>query len=133
MRTIERSSAFKRDYEREAKGHYRATLDAALVPVLTALADDLPLEPRHRDHDLSGEWAGYRDCHVKPDLVLIYRKADADILRLARLGSHSELFGSSARTASASPGPCSAMRPACITAAWSAMYSTTPMLCVMNR
>ena len=59
-----------------------------------ALADDQPLEPRHRDHDLSGEWAGYRDCHVKPDLVLIYRKLDANILRLARLGSHSELFGS---------------------------------------
>ena len=93
MRTIERSSAFKRDYKREAKGDYRATLDAALVLALTALANDLPLALRHRDHDLSGEWAGYRDCHVKPDLVLIYRKPDADILRLARLGSHSELFG----------------------------------------
>lgn len=94
MRTIDRSSAFKRDYKREAKGQHRATLDANLIPVLMALADDQPLEPRHRDHDLSGEWAGYRDCHVKPDLVLIYRKPDADILRLARLGSHSELFGS---------------------------------------
>ena len=94
MRTIDRSSAFKRDYKREAKGQHRATLDANLIPVLMALADDRLLEPRHRDHDLSGEWAGYRDCHVKPDLVLIYRKADADILRLARLGSHSELFGS---------------------------------------
>jgi mRNA interferase YafQ len=94
MRTIDRSTAFKRDYKREAKGQHRATLDANLIPVLMALADDQPLEPRHRDHDLSGEWAGYRDCHVKPDLVLIYRKPDADILRLARLGSHSELFGS---------------------------------------
>lgn len=94
MRTIDRSSAFKRDYKREAKGQHRATLDVNLIPVLMALADDQPLEPRHRDHDLSGEWAGYRDCHVKPDLVLIYRKPDADILRLARLGSHSELFGS---------------------------------------
>jgi len=94
MRTIDRSSAFKRDYKREARGQHRATLDANLIPVLMALADDQPLEPRHRDHDLSGEWAGYRDCHVKPDLVLIYRKPDADILRLARLGSHSELFGS---------------------------------------
>ncbi len=93
MRVIDRSSAFKRDYKREAKGQHRATLDADLVPVLKALADDQPLEPRHRDHDLSGEWAGYRDCHVKPDLVLIYRKTDADTLRLARLGSHSELFG----------------------------------------
>jgi len=94
MRTIDRSSAFKRDYKREAKGQHRATLDANLIPVLMALANDQALEQRHRDHDLSGEWAGYRDCHVKPDLVLIYRKPDADILRLARLGSHSELFGS---------------------------------------
>jgi mRNA interferase YafQ len=84
MRTIDRSSAFKRDYKREAKGQHRATLDATLIPVLMALANDQPLEQRHRDHDLSGEWAGYRDCHVKPDLVLIYRKPDADILRLAR-------------------------------------------------
>jgi mRNA interferase YafQ len=93
MRTIERSTAFKRDYKREAKGRHRATLDADLMPVLAALADDKPLEPRHRDHDLSGDWAGYRDCHIKPDLVLIYRKPDANTLRLARLGSHSELFG----------------------------------------
>nr|WP_312842969.1 type II toxin-antitoxin system YafQ family toxin [Klebsiella pneumoniae] len=40
-----------------------------------------------------GDWAGYRECHIKPDLLLIYRKSDADTLRLARLGSHSELFG----------------------------------------
>jgi mRNA interferase YafQ len=93
MRTIERSSAFKRDYKREAKGQHRATLDADLVPVLAALANDHPLEPRHHDHDLSGDWSGYRECHIKPDLLLIYRKPDADSLRLARLGSHSELFG----------------------------------------
>jgi len=93
MRTIERSSAFKRDYKREAKGRHGATLDAVLMPVLTALAEDKPLEPRHRDHNLSGEWAGYRDCHIKPDLVLIYSKPDANRLRLVRLGSHSDLFG----------------------------------------
>lgn len=44
-------------------------------------------------HGLIGDWTGYRECHVKPDLLLIYRKPDADTLRLARLGSHSELFG----------------------------------------
>ncbi len=93
MRTIEHSTAFKRDYKREAKGHHRTTLDADLVPVLVALANDSPLVPRYRDHDLSGDWAGYRDCHIKPDLVLIYRKPDPNTLRLARLGSHSELFG----------------------------------------
>lgn len=93
MRTIERSSAFKRDYKREAKGKHRATLDDMLKPVLTALATDQSLETRHRDHDLSGNWVGYHECHVKPDLLLIYRKADAGKLRLARLGSHSALFG----------------------------------------
>lgn len=93
MRTIERSSAFRRDYKREAKGKHRATLDANLEPVLVSLANDQSLEDRHRDHDLSGNWAGYRECHVKPDLLLIYRKSGGDTLRLARLGSHSELFG----------------------------------------
>ena len=93
MRTIERSSVFKRDYKREAKGRHRATLDADLMPVLNALADDVPLDPRYRDHELSGDWSGYRECHLKTDFLLIYRKPDADTLRLARLGSHSELFG----------------------------------------
>ena len=91
MRTIDRASAFKRDYKREAKGQHRATLDSDLKPVLVALATDQPLDAKFRDHDLSGDWAGYRECHVKPDLLLIYRKSDADTLRLARLGSHSEL------------------------------------------
>jgi mRNA interferase YafQ len=93
MRTIERSSAFKRDYKRESKGRHIATLDANLIPILAALADNQTLEQKHRDHDLSGDWAGYRECHVKPDLLLIYKKPDAATLRLARLGSHSELFG----------------------------------------
>ena len=55
MRQIERTGQFKRDYKREAKGQHRATLDADLVPVLVALADDQPLEPRHRDHALTGD------------------------------------------------------------------------------
>ena len=93
MRTIERSTTFKSDYRREAKGRYRATLDDRLKPVLLALATDRALDARYRDHDLSGDWAGYRECHIRPDLLLIYRKSGTDTLRLARLGSHSELFG----------------------------------------
>lgn len=93
MRTIDRSSAFKRDYKREAKGQHRATLEKILKVVLVALVTDQPLETKYRDHDLSGDWAGYRECHIKPDMLLIYRKSDSDSLRLARLGSHSELFG----------------------------------------
>ena len=90
---IDRSSAFKRDYKREIKGRYRATIDDDLKQVLVALATDQPIDARCRDHDLSGDWAGYRECHVKADLLLIYRKSDSNTLRLARLGSHSELFG----------------------------------------
>ena len=93
MRSIDRATTFKRDYKREAKGQHRITLDNDLKPVLIALVTDQLLDARYRDHDLSGDWAGYRESHVKPDLLLIYRKSDADILRLARLGSHSELFG----------------------------------------
>ena len=86
-------TAFKRDYKRESKGKHRITLDGDLAPVLAALVDDQILQPRHHDHDLSGDWGGYRECHVKPDLLLIYCKPDADTRWLARLGSHSELFG----------------------------------------
>ena len=91
MREIERTSQFKPDYWREAKGQHRKSLDAVLIPVLLALANDRPLEPRYHDHALSGEWKDFRDCHVKPDLVLIYQKHSADSLRLIRLGTHSEL------------------------------------------
>lgn len=93
MRTIERASAFRRDYKREARGQHRQTLDDDLRTVLTALLADAPLDTCYRDHDLGGNWAGYRECHLKPDLLLIYSRPDAGTLRLVRLGSHSELFG----------------------------------------
>jgi len=57
-----------------------------LTTVLHTLVSDTPLAERYRDHPLSGEWSGFRDCHVKPDLVLIYEKPDAETLRLVRLG-----------------------------------------------
>jgi mRNA interferase YafQ len=93
MRTIEIATAFKRDFKRESKGQNKANLNATLEAVLDSLINDLPLEPHYRDHDLTGNWLGYRECHIKPDLLLIYRLADKDTLRLARLGSHSQLFG----------------------------------------
>ena len=91
MRRIERTGQFKRDDKREAKGQHRDTLDAELIPLVKALAGDQPLAPRYRDHALSGDWKDHRDCHLKPDLVLIYRKPDDEVLQLVRLGSHSEL------------------------------------------
>ncbi len=71
MRTIDRSSSFNRDYKREAKGRHRATLDDALKSVLVSLATDRAFDLRYRDHDLSGDWAGHRECYIKPDLLLI--------------------------------------------------------------
>lgn len=64
-----------------------------MTPVVVALSTDRPLEARYRDQDLGGDWDGYRECHLRPDLLLIYRKSSDDVLKLARLGSHSELFG----------------------------------------
>jgi mRNA interferase YafQ len=93
MRKIDRQGQFRRDYKREAKGPYRALLDTELADVVIALANDQLLETRYRDHALCGNWAGYRECHLKPDLLLIYAKPDAVTLQLVRLGSHSELFG----------------------------------------
>ncbi len=91
MREIDWTSQFKRDYKREGKGQHRASLDEVLFAVVDCLANDQVLEPRYRDHSLTGEWRDTRDCHIKPDLVLIYQKPDAETLRLVRLGSHSEL------------------------------------------
>jgi mRNA interferase YafQ len=92
MRRIERSSRFKRDYKRIVASATGDSLASDLASVVTALASDLPLPTRNRDHALTGEWKGFRDCHVRPDVVLIYRKVGLDLLELARLGSHSDLF-----------------------------------------
>ena len=87
MRTIDRSAAFRRDFKKHGE------INAALIEVLYKLLNDEELPGKYRDHALSGDWSGYRECHVNPDLLLIYKKLDGEALRLARLGSHSELFG----------------------------------------
>ena len=93
MRTIERATVFKRDYKRiKATPRHAKDLEDLLAEVFSLLLTDQALPPHYRDHSLSGDWAGFRDCHIKPDLVMIYGKPDAVTLRLARLGSHSELF-----------------------------------------
>jgi mRNA interferase YafQ len=93
MRTIERTSVFKRDFKREKSGQHKRDLDALVFSAISLLAEDKPLPERNRDHVLVGEWRDCRECHLKPDLLLIYRKPNAGVLQLVRLGSHSELFG----------------------------------------
>ena len=91
MRIVKYTNRFKRDYRREKSGRHGRTLDKLLMEVVDMLAGDKSLPRRNFDHPLTGEWNDHRDCHVRPDLVLIYRKPDDTSLELVRLGSHSEL------------------------------------------
>jgi mRNA interferase YafQ len=92
MRTIERTGAFRRDFKREKKSQHRREIDFLISEAVALLSEDKPLPERNRDHQLTGDWRDHRECHLKPDLLLIYRKPDELVLQLVRLGSHSELF-----------------------------------------
>jgi mRNA interferase YafQ len=83
MRIVKYTSRFRRDYKREKSGRRGKRLDALLLETVTMLAGEKPLPHRYFDHSLSGEWNDHRDCHIRPDLILIYR--------FVRLGSYSEL------------------------------------------
>lgn len=86
-RTIYPSKQLKRD----AKKHYQELLTPAWAEALNCLAQEQPLPEKYKDHSLTGDWSNCRDCHIKPDLVLIYEIRGDDLI-LHRLGSHSELF-----------------------------------------
>jgi mRNA interferase YafQ len=91
MLLIDITGQFKRDYKREKAGRH-SDLDKVFKAVTTLLTNGKPLPVATKDHPLKGEWSGCRDCHLKPDLVLIYRKSKTAI-ELLRIGSHSELYG----------------------------------------
>jgi len=85
---IRYSSRFKKDYK---KVRSDSKLLETLRLVISILASENELPEIYRDHKLIGNWAGHRECHLKPDCLLIYRKT-TDMLELVRVGSHSELF-----------------------------------------
>lgn len=90
MLTIKYQAAFKKDYKRIVKRGYDMRL---LEKVIEMLANQKPLPEKNRDHQLSGDYAGCRECHITPDWLLIYEVADEElILYLTRTGSHSDLF-----------------------------------------
>ena len=93
MRTIIFSTQYKKDLKLARK---RNLPEDELNHIVSNLANDIPLEPKHNDHALSNNFRGFRECHIRPNWLLMYRKTDNDelqILELARTGSHSDLFG----------------------------------------
>lgn len=67
--------------------------DGEFDSVVKLLMNDIPLPAKYRDHPLHNNWEGSRECHLKPDFLLIYTLEGDDLLILERLGSHSEIFG----------------------------------------
>lgn len=90
MYRVETTAQFRKDYKRAFKRGYDMDL---LETVVEQLATGKPLAEKHRDHALSGKWAGKRECHIMPDWLLIYQiEDDILILTLTRTGTHSDLF-----------------------------------------
>ena len=85
---IHYTTQFKKDYKRITKQNKNLS---KLRAVIEKLVEGQVLEPKYRDHQLSGNWQGHRDCHIEPDWILIYKITDDD-LYLERTGSHSDLF-----------------------------------------
>ncbi len=89
--TIKHTTQFKKDYKLAKKRHLDTDL---LKDIITKLANGENLPDKYRDHALSGNWIGHRECHINPDWLLIYRyEDDVLVLTLARTGTHSDLFG----------------------------------------
>ena len=88
--TIRPTSRFQKDLKRVAKRGYNTEL---LTAVIKKLANGEPLAQKHRDHALTGDYAGCRECHITPDWLLIYEISDDTLLLyLTRTGTHSDLF-----------------------------------------
>lgn len=89
MLDLKFGSQFKRDRRLCVKRGYDMRLMSAVVDTLRIPA---ALPPKNREHGLAGNWAGYQECHIAPDWLLIYR-VEGNELRLARTGTHADLFG----------------------------------------
>ena len=90
MYTVKPSSRFKKDLKIIAKRGYDIGLVTELVKLLDAGS---PLPERHKDHALTGNWVNYRECHITPDWLLVYKlEQEILILTLTRTGTHSDLF-----------------------------------------
>lgn len=85
------TNQFKKDYKLSIKR--RLDIDL-LDDVIRKLANGKQLPAKNKDHALSGNWSGYRECHIQPDWLLVYRiESNLLVLTLTRTGTHSDLFG----------------------------------------
>jgi len=90
MLTIRYSTKFKKDYKLAKKRGYNIKL---LEEVLDILCAEQPLPQQYRDHSLTGNYEGHRECHIAPDWLLIYKIENGEmLLSLTRIGTHSDLF-----------------------------------------
>ena len=81
---------FKKDYKMMVKRGYDTT---ELFKVIDLLANQETLPEKYKDHNLTGNYVGFKECHINPDWLLIYKvEEDKLILNLVRTGSHSDLF-----------------------------------------
>ena len=88
--TVKITTQFKKDFKLAIK----RGLKIALLEQIANLADGIALPDKNKDHALTGNWAGHRECHILPDWLLVYRiEDDVLVLTLARAGTHSDLFG----------------------------------------
>ncbi len=88
MLKIKHHVFFKKDFKKLVKNGFD---DSVLNEVILTLRKKEPLPPQFQDHALKGKWKPFRECHINPDVLLVYRVKD-NVLTLVRLGSHSELF-----------------------------------------
>ena len=93
MRSVRYTTRFNKDVRREGKSPNNKDLPTKLQVIIDLLAEDKDLPANLHDHLLVGEFVGMRELHVKPDLLLIYRKIEDVSIEMIRLGSHSEIFG----------------------------------------
>lgn len=90
MLTIKYHTMFKKDFKRIKKRGYDIS---RLEKIVELLANEVPLPEQFKDHNLSGNYNGFRECHIAPDWLLIYQVNNNEfVLVLSRTGSHSDLF-----------------------------------------
>ena len=93
MRYVGQTKSFRKDLKRTAKSRYAYVLAGELWDVVDMLANDGLLSYSYHDHPLIGKWVGCRECHLAPNLLLVYRYEGEDKLILEALGTHSEVLG----------------------------------------